>query len=170
MQSIAFCLLSVSVLSAWAEDQLPPGVDRRLYCETCLATVQVLKNTLNAPSSELSRTKIKAHMGEVCTSPVLREQSSASDKAAIACNHLLDLYGDKFEDAFLTEHEDTLEATLCYIYSMACTGVKRKSFQNQKQDFQDGVIEEFLQKHAHKIRLSRPTMHESSLQNKKEEL
>ncbi|CAH2307210.1 Hypothetical predicted protein [Pelobates cultripes] len=170
MKIFEFILLSSAVLSnfsVWAIIELPPGVSRRLYCETCLATVQGLRKALSTLSIEPSRTKIKANIQKACEKLTFEDQSVAVDKAYIACKHLLDHHGEKFEDAFLIEKDISLETNLCYIYSTACTDVKRKHFQGQ--EFQHSMIEELLQKHPGKIRFSKPVIPVSN-QHKKEEL
>ncbi|KAG8433048.1 hypothetical protein GDO86_017356 [Hymenochirus boettgeri] len=166
-----FLVLWSFLFSVWADVALPPGVDRRTYCETCLATVQELKKTQSITPGVTGWTKIKAHSRKVCTALTFEKQSFSLDKAAIACNHLLEVYGEKFEEAFLTEQKkDLLEATLCYMLSKACTGVKRNSF--KAQNFDDEALETFLQKHGASVRRSKPVGTESILNSisRKEEL
>ncbi|OCT61557.1 uncharacterized protein XB5721655.S [Xenopus laevis] len=170
MKGALLAVLWSFICSAWAEVELPPGVDRRMYCESCLATVRELKKSLNTPTGETSGTKIKAQATKVCNALTFEKENFSSDKAQIACNHLLDTYGENFEDALLTEKEDTMEATICYIYTKACTGVKRETF--KAQHFDDGAVEDLLQKHANRVRRSKPVVPEGipGSQDRKEEL
>ncbi|KAE8579495.1 hypothetical protein XENTR_v10024069 [Xenopus tropicalis] len=141
-----------------------------MYCESCLATVRELKKSLSTPTSENSGTKIKSQATKVCNALTFEKESISTDKAGVACNHLLDTYGDKFEDAFLKEKEDALEGTICHIYTKACTGIKRETF--KAQQFDDGEVEAFLQKHASSVRRTKPVVPEGmpSSQGRKEEL
>ncbi|KAM5152156.1 uncharacterized protein ACMZJ9_010386 [Mantella aurantiaca] len=163
MNSPGFILVLLTMMTVWAEANLPPGVGHRIYCETCLATVQGLKKMLNESTGVQSRTKIKDEMKKMCR--------TFEKESAIACRHLLKSHEEKFVEILLAEKEDTAEAHLCYIHTMACTGIKKKHLQEEKHRFEDG-IEEFLQKHADRVRRVKPTVgeHDENEYHKKEEL
>ncbi|KAG8544932.1 hypothetical protein GDO81_021610 [Engystomops pustulosus] len=148
---------------------MKPSYTEGMYCETCIATVQELRKAVREHSGALRQAKIKAEMRKVCESLTTHDEKSLVGMRA-ACKHMLDVYGDKFEEVFLMEKEDTLEAHLCYLYTKVCTGVKRKTFQDQKQNFDDKIIEEFVKKHGDRVRRSKPTANSESLQITKEEL
>ncbi|OCT64178.1 hypothetical protein XELAEV_18045279mg [Xenopus laevis] len=144
MNGALWAVLWSFVFSAWAEVELPPGVDHRMYCESCLATVQELKKSLSPPTGETSGTKIKAQATKVCNALTLKKESFSSDKARIACNHLL---GKK-----------KTPYTIYYIHTKACTGVKRERFKSRH--FDDGAVEEFLQKHVSIVRRTKAVVPE----------
>ncbi|XP_073399218.1 uncharacterized protein [Dendrobates tinctorius] len=141
-----------------------------IYCETCLATVQEMKKAVKVHAAELSRTKIRGKMLEVCKSLTFEEKHLAEAKTF--CKHLLDVYEDKFEKTFLKEKEAAFEANLCYLHTRACIGVKRNSFQGQIQKYEDGIIEEFITNHGDKVRHAKPMAAEGSenLKNTRDEL
>ncbi|XP_077130997.1 uncharacterized protein LOC143785764 [Ranitomeya variabilis] len=153
MEKTRLLLVSLVLVVVGAEDKLPPHVERRIYCETCLATVQELKKAVKVHAAELSRTKIRGEMIDVCKSLKFEEKYLA--EARTGCMHLLDVYEDKFEETFLKEKEDAFEANLCYLHTRACIGVKRNSFQEQNQKYEDGIIE-FIKNHGDQVRHAKP--------------
>ncbi|KAM4023909.1 uncharacterized protein ACNLHF_024868 [Anomaloglossus baeobatrachus] len=169
MEKLALLLVSL-ILMVGAEDKFPSSDERRIYCETCLATVQELKKAVKVHAGEVSRTKIKAEMSKVCKSLTFEEKYLA--EARNGCKDLLDVYEDKFEETFLREKEDTFEANLCYMHTRACIGVKRNSFQEQTQKFEDGIIEDFIKNHGDRVRHAKPRVADSSesLKNTRDEL
>lgn len=149
----------VSIICSFgASVQLPRGVDRYAYCESCLATTQEME-TIERKLSLGSRAQLVEKLVDdvLCESASFQRRAHLpADQLRTACKHLLDVYGEEFRDALLRRREsERLDILLCYESSLACVGVKRHADQN-KNSFTDSDIEALMQHNSVDLRVARP--------------
>ncbi|KAJ8346073.1 hypothetical protein SKAU_G00302660 [Synaphobranchus kaupii] len=152
----ATILVSI-ICSLDASTQLPRGVDRYAYCESCLATTQEME-TIERKLSLGSRPQLVERMIDdvLCESASFQTHSHLPvDQLRAACKHLLDVHGEEFRDALLRRESERLDILLCYESSLACVGVKRHTDQN-KNSFTDNDMEALLQQNSANLRTARP--------------
>ncbi|KAG5832603.1 hypothetical protein ANANG_G00292860 [Anguilla anguilla] len=154
----------VSIICSFgASVQLPRGVDRYAYCESCLATTQEME-AIERKLSLGSRPQLVEKLVDdvICENVSFQRRAHLpADQLRTACKHLLDVYGEEFRDALLRRREsERLDILLCYESSLACVGVKRHADQvgqqENKNSFTDSDIEALMQHNSVNLRVGRP--------------
>ncbi|KAJ8251511.1 hypothetical protein GJAV_G00222140 [Gymnothorax javanicus] len=161
----------ISIMCSFgASTELPRGVDRYAYCESCLATSKEME-TIEKKLSFGSRTQLVDKLVDdvLCESASFQRHSDIPvDQLRTACKHLLDVHGEEFRDALLRKKSTRKDILLCYESSFACVGVKRHT--NKESSFTDKDIEELLQKNNAELRIARPVHTNITTMTSKDEL
>ncbi|XP_066544972.1 uncharacterized protein LOC136712345 [Amia ocellicauda] len=148
--------------------ELPPGVDRNTYCESCLAAVKELKGFLREPSTQPSEARVRTRLASVCKADTFNGYNLPTDNMVAACRHLLDTHDKEFLELLLSRRTGELDVLLCYELSLACVGVRRRQQENrEKAEFTD--MDSFLQGQKEKVRFVNP-VHSNSTVSAREEL
>jgi len=141
--------------------EVPLGISRQIYCETC----HVMSDVLTAKLTELDEKGLEYDeeviliLDVLCGKRNFRETAQDMgfpvDKMVRSCQAFHNKHDDKIEEAIVKQfHKNAkMGVWLCHEASDACTGVVRKNETKEEDQFlTDEAIERILKENAHKVK------------------